>query len=326
MISTIQPVVLFVVLSSVLVHGTTIPLFKLGKRIKSRTISITSQNNQVRMLPMLQFGQQVDLRRLNTEGSGVESGATTVGDPVQDEDGDSPGTQNYRKLPLYTGPSAEANGYSSPSEVTIEVTPQDSDQDVETTVPAREPVHADDSSNQNLSPSSIHSTLTPVLVTPSPTPSSSNAIRIFEEPNRRALAVAVAISAQQERERVKEREQSERNENSVRSLRSLFGLGGLAGTSRNKSKDAEGAKNVEENEPSLQSLKGLSKFNNGLRGSAEISEEAEAPRSVRGLFFGSTASPREHQAAGSYAEGKKVVVEGAQGTGPDADVYMEEQV
>ncbi|KAI8062124.1 Cation/H+ exchanger, partial [Gongronella butleri] len=40
-IQVINPVVLFIVLSSVLVHGTTIPLFKLGKRIRSRTLSIT---------------------------------------------------------------------------------------------------------------------------------------------------------------------------------------------------------------------------------------------------------------------------------------------
>ncbi|ORX47234.1 Sodium/hydrogen exchanger, partial [Hesseltinella vesiculosa] len=41
-IKVINPVVLFIVLSSVLVHGTTIPLFKLGKRIRSRTLSISS--------------------------------------------------------------------------------------------------------------------------------------------------------------------------------------------------------------------------------------------------------------------------------------------
>ncbi|KAI8086557.1 Cation/H+ exchanger, partial [Halteromyces radiatus] len=40
-VQVINPVVLFIVLSSVLVHGTTIPLFKLGKRIRSRTLSIT---------------------------------------------------------------------------------------------------------------------------------------------------------------------------------------------------------------------------------------------------------------------------------------------
>ncbi|KAI8348848.1 Sodium/hydrogen exchanger family-domain-containing protein [Choanephora cucurbitarum] len=56
----ISPVVLFVVFCSVLVHGTTIPLFKLGKRIRTRTLSITSiSSNQVLRLPKLQFGQQL---------------------------------------------------------------------------------------------------------------------------------------------------------------------------------------------------------------------------------------------------------------------------
>ncbi|KAI9305084.1 Cation/H+ exchanger, partial [Cunninghamella echinulata] len=44
----ISPVVLFIVLASTLVHGTTIPLFKIGKRIRTRTLSITSTgSNQV---------------------------------------------------------------------------------------------------------------------------------------------------------------------------------------------------------------------------------------------------------------------------------------
>ncbi|KAI8369985.1 Cation/H+ exchanger, partial [Blakeslea trispora] len=47
-VEVISPVVLFVVFCSVLVHGTTIPLFKLGKRIRTRTLSITSiSSNQV---------------------------------------------------------------------------------------------------------------------------------------------------------------------------------------------------------------------------------------------------------------------------------------
>ncbi|CAO3630907.1 unnamed protein product [Mucor fragilis] len=59
-IRIISPVVLFIVFCSVIVHGTTIPLFKLGKRIRTRTLSITSiSSNQVLRLPKLQFGQQV---------------------------------------------------------------------------------------------------------------------------------------------------------------------------------------------------------------------------------------------------------------------------
>lgn len=59
----INPVVLFIVLSSVLVHGTTIPLFKLGKRIRSRTLSITSIGSgasQVLHLPKFQQRRSED--------------------------------------------------------------------------------------------------------------------------------------------------------------------------------------------------------------------------------------------------------------------------
>lgn len=64
----IQPVVLFMVLSSTLVHGTTIPLFKIGKRIRTRTLSITSTGSgQVLRLPKLQFGQQVNIKRTEEE-------------------------------------------------------------------------------------------------------------------------------------------------------------------------------------------------------------------------------------------------------------------
>ncbi|KAI9480310.1 MAG: Sodium/hydrogen exchanger family-domain-containing protein [Benjaminiella poitrasii] len=41
-VQVIAPVVLFVVFCSVIVHGTTIPLFKLGKQIRTRTLSLAS--------------------------------------------------------------------------------------------------------------------------------------------------------------------------------------------------------------------------------------------------------------------------------------------
>lgn len=64
----IKPVVLFIVLSSTLVHGTTIPLFKIGKRIRTRTLSIASTGSgQVLRLPKLQFGQQINMRRTEEE-------------------------------------------------------------------------------------------------------------------------------------------------------------------------------------------------------------------------------------------------------------------
>lgn len=70
-IRVISPVVLFIVFCSVIVHGTTIPLFKLGKRIRTRTLSITSiSSNQVLRLPKLQFGQQLSKHEHKKEESG----------------------------------------------------------------------------------------------------------------------------------------------------------------------------------------------------------------------------------------------------------------
>lgn len=62
-VELIAPIVLFIVLSSVLVHGTTIPMFQLGKRIHTRTLSIASSHNQVSRLPKLQFGQSLSFSR-----------------------------------------------------------------------------------------------------------------------------------------------------------------------------------------------------------------------------------------------------------------------
>lgn len=60
-VELIAPVVLFIVFCSVLVHGTTIPLFKLGKRIRTRTLSISSVNSS-QMLRLPKFGQQGNKR------------------------------------------------------------------------------------------------------------------------------------------------------------------------------------------------------------------------------------------------------------------------
>ncbi|CAO3589404.1 unnamed protein product [Absidia cylindrospora] len=59
----ITPVVLFIVMSSTLVHGTTIPLFKIGNRIRTRTLSITSIGSgasQVLHLPKFQQRRSED--------------------------------------------------------------------------------------------------------------------------------------------------------------------------------------------------------------------------------------------------------------------------
>lgn len=56
-VQLIAPVVLFIVFCSILVHGTTIPLFKLGKRIRTRTLSISSVNSS-QILKLPKFGGQ----------------------------------------------------------------------------------------------------------------------------------------------------------------------------------------------------------------------------------------------------------------------------
>ncbi|KAI9249536.1 Sodium/hydrogen exchanger family-domain-containing protein [Sporodiniella umbellata] len=71
-IELISPVVLFIVLASTLVHGTTIPLFKIGNRIRTRTLSIASTGSgQVLRLPKLQFGQQISFGRKSEENLGT---------------------------------------------------------------------------------------------------------------------------------------------------------------------------------------------------------------------------------------------------------------
>jgi hypothetical protein len=77
-IQIISPVVLFIVFCSVIVHGTTIPLFKLGKRIRTRTLSITSiSSNQVLRLPKLQFGQQLHKKEDHNDKEEMTKGRMT---------------------------------------------------------------------------------------------------------------------------------------------------------------------------------------------------------------------------------------------------------
>ncbi|KAI8336867.1 Sodium/hydrogen exchanger family-domain-containing protein [Choanephora cucurbitarum] len=111
-IELISPVVLFIVLSSTLVHGTTIPLFKIGKRIRTRTLSIASTGSgQIRRLPKLQFGQTVNLRKSEDERNQPEYSeamaqlkrntlANTIhNDPFQQDDGRQAAVQS---TPTYT--------------------------------------------------------------------------------------------------------------------------------------------------------------------------------------------------------------------------------
>ncbi|CAM0135696.1 unnamed protein product, partial [Umbelopsis sp. WA50703] len=78
-IRLIKPVVLFIVLSSTFVHGTTIPLFKIGNRIRTRTLSIASTGSgQVLRLPKLQFGQQINMRRNEEERAQQDQNAEAM--------------------------------------------------------------------------------------------------------------------------------------------------------------------------------------------------------------------------------------------------------
>ncbi|CAG8545374.1 6621_t:CDS:10 [Ambispora gerdemannii] len=55
----VLPVVYFIVCTSILVHGCTIPVFKISQRINTRTLTTTSFTNQVSRLPILRFGQEL---------------------------------------------------------------------------------------------------------------------------------------------------------------------------------------------------------------------------------------------------------------------------
>ncbi|KAF7721326.1 hypothetical protein EC973_004870 [Apophysomyces ossiformis] len=84
-VKLISPVVLFVVLASTLVHGTTIPLFKLGKRIRTRTLSITSTgSNQVLRLPKIRRAEE-DRRSMVLDASMSETQRNTLINTIQKE-------------------------------------------------------------------------------------------------------------------------------------------------------------------------------------------------------------------------------------------------
>ncbi|RUS26583.1 Sodium/hydrogen exchanger family-domain-containing protein [Jimgerdemannia flammicorona] len=359
LVESFQPIVLFIVLSSVLVHGTTIPLFKLGKRIKSRTLSITSQNNQVSRLPRLQFGQQIVLRRPNNEGgdaSPMDSRTTTMRDIDDDVAEYDMGIMNYRELPVHSSrPIAAGSIAASQPEVAIEIsqdyfdsTSGDDGADEDRIVPmgsnfVRNGGDSSVSSSRNPTRLSTPSTSTPALVASpaelSSTP--SNTIRIVEEPNPRAAAIATAISARLERERVREREQTERNEESVASLKSFLAKGVAARTLKKSmvegnirgegdNAEMEEASNMEGNELSSRSLKGLfrsakgSKVPSSAEGTLSGYYDAGTPRSVKDVFAGSspTTTTTAGESAEVYKEGDKMVVEGPAGTGSDTNVYL----
>ncbi|KAI9483169.1 MAG: Sodium/hydrogen exchanger family-domain-containing protein [Benjaminiella poitrasii] len=86
-IELIAPVVLFIVLSSTLVHGTTIPLFKLGKRIRTRTLSIASTGSngaQILRFPKLQLRKSVSTTM--AAGAGTDAAIGEEGDRGEKEE------------------------------------------------------------------------------------------------------------------------------------------------------------------------------------------------------------------------------------------------
>ncbi|KAG0767784.1 hypothetical protein G6F62_000682 [Rhizopus arrhizus] len=80
-IELISPVVLFIVLASTLVHGTTIPLFKLGDRIRTRTLSIASSSSTSQVIRLPKFTRKSGELKRNTLRNTMQSSS-----PVQDEE------------------------------------------------------------------------------------------------------------------------------------------------------------------------------------------------------------------------------------------------
>jgi hypothetical protein len=80
--SVIKPIVYFMILASVVVHGNTVPMFYLGS-FATRTLTRTSISsgtvNSVSRLPKLVFGQDIFSRRNNNEEStDLETATVTV--------------------------------------------------------------------------------------------------------------------------------------------------------------------------------------------------------------------------------------------------------
>ncbi|KAH8914409.1 hypothetical protein BT69DRAFT_1072036 [Atractiella rhizophila] len=90
---TIQPIVYFLVLSSVLVHGLTIPFFSVGKRLHSRVHSISRTWTQASGGPAwLSHARKVDRPDdivVNRDDSDLEKGKRRISDIIEEESEDS---------------------------------------------------------------------------------------------------------------------------------------------------------------------------------------------------------------------------------------------
>lgn len=74
-VATIWPITTFLVITSIIVHGSSIAVFTLGKRLNNMTITMTyttaANNNQswLSRLPRIETGKTLSLSRFDTEGS-----------------------------------------------------------------------------------------------------------------------------------------------------------------------------------------------------------------------------------------------------------------
>ncbi|OZJ04209.1 hypothetical protein BZG36_02973 [Bifiguratus adelaidae] len=297
-VESIQVVVLFIVLASVLIHGTTIPMVKIGKRIRTRTMSISSASNQVTRLPKIQFGQTLSFRK-DTEKRGSSDqfnmsirpsstlgrynqphGPTATRFPtenVNDEDNESIAIDmdnDYSE-----GATAVEEGESSSR--------QNSRQNTESSFQGY--THRG-SSGQDPSEDASQSIATTV---PGGTEGTGASIRFLEPINPRLSMYGADNESQNERSATSLREFLGRgrrsgqasnidpsqnvkdNERSVSSLRDLFSPKSRSQKSEND--DAESANNISDNEDTTRSLSNL--FNFKGKGSKEA-----APRSVRDVF------------------------------------------
>ncbi|KAL9544259.1 hypothetical protein MBANPS3_007719 [Mucor bainieri] len=293
-IRIISPVVLFIVFCSVIVHGTTIPLFKLGKRIRTRTLSISSiGSNQVLRLPKLQFGQQVHKKD-------AEHHHHHHGHHHKEEE-----LTELERNTLYNTLQHERNKIRESNGITIDMHDprHDSDSDL-----AEEDFLPDDSSE------TVNNTSQPKLALPEAT---------FDEDPRRGSAISFDTSqAIRFLEPVKPRlgaattqhsqlSNADRNEASVSSLRSWL--------LRQNTKDGEDSAGEEEAPASNHSNSGIKNLFRRLKdhNHSNTTQEELTPITDDHMYqheHGRSIHPRIEV----WEEGNHVVVEDSQNDAPEA--------
>lgn len=297
-IRIISPVVLFIVFCSVIVHGTTIPLFKLGKRIRTRTLSITSiSSNQVLRLPKLQFGQQVhkkDAEHHHHHHHHKEEELTEL-----------------ERNTLYNTLQHDRNNIKESNVITIDMHDprHDSDSDL-----AEEDFLPDDSSE------TVNSTSQPKLALPDPafdqdprrgsaiSFDTSQAIR-FLEPVKPRLGVATTQHSQLSN--------ADRNEASVSSLRSWL--------LRQNTKDGEDSAGEDEAPAHSHTNSGLKNLFRRLKDHNHSSTTQEELAPITDDHMYEQEHDRGiHPRIQVWEEGNHVVVEDSQSDAPEAVIYKKQ--